>query len=78
MTLLLLVEIFPQIETNDIDRWELIEMMKSMEYGLSEYMKELLIKGFVKTELINSWLSRKHTQIYWSMDICFKPIASYA
>lgn len=37
-------------------------MMKSMEYELSEYMKELLIKGFVKTELINSWLSRKHTK----------------
>jgi putative radical SAM domain protein len=53
---------FPQIETKDIDRWELIEMMKSMEYELSEYMKELLIKGFVKTELINSWLSRKHTK----------------
>ena len=46
---------FPQTETEDIDRWELLQMMKDMEKEIQSHMMGMLLRREVSQERILGW-----------------------
>ncbi|MDY6225234.1 B12-binding domain-containing radical SAM protein [Veillonella caviae] len=55
---------FPQIETDEIDKWELVRMIQYMENDIAEYMKQLLLEDKIDIKLIEKWLKTKKPKYF--------------
>ena len=54
---------FPQVETDEISKWEVSEQMKSMENSLKEHMRYMFEKWMIPTEYILRWFRLNEEKI---------------
>lgn len=55
---------FPQVETSELNRYDIIDMMQELENHIAEIMKNIICSGVLKTEQILSWFPENNTCRY--------------
>ena len=69
---------YPQIETAELDRTDILYFVKKLTENISQYMEYMLKNGLVPEKRILGWFKRKRKGLWWhTLKMCAPNIFSY-